>query len=186
MSDVMFDLETLGTTADAVIMSVGAVKFDLRSGKIEDDAFYRSISIESNFDLRRRVSEDTLIWWMKQGAAAQTVFHEAKETLSVVLEELSDWIGNKKSLVWSNGADFDIPMLAHAFTQCQIEIPWEFYNARCVRTYKKLPGAENIKIEQIGVKHNALADAYHQAVLVSIIHNTLFPNVTKKIQGARA
>ncbi|NQW82286.1 MAG: 3'-5' exoribonuclease, partial [Polaromonas sp.] len=62
----MVDLETLGTVADAVILSIGAVKFDLDSDAIDDDGFYASISIESNQETGRRIQEDTLIWWMGQ------------------------------------------------------------------------------------------------------------------------
>lgn len=171
---VMVDLETLGTTSDAVIMSIGAVKFDLATGKINDDGFYRSISIESNLAHRRRISEDTLIWWLKQATAAQAVFHEGKETLETGLLELSDWIGNDKYTIWSNGSDFDIPMLTHAYTQTGIEIPWRFYNSRCYRTYKNLPGAKDIRLPAIGVKHNALSDAYQQAQTVCAIHAELF------------
>lgn len=65
MSDIMVDLETLGTTADAVILSIGAVKFDLVSGQIDDEGFYASISVESSLNRKRRISEDTLLWWFK-------------------------------------------------------------------------------------------------------------------------
>ena len=40
MKNVMLDLETLGTTASAVILSIGAVRFDLTSEKIDDKGFY--------------------------------------------------------------------------------------------------------------------------------------------------
>ena len=70
MKHVMLDTETLGTTADAVIMSIGAVKFDLDSTAISDGGFYASITVESNLSLGRRIQEDTLIWWMNQGADA--------------------------------------------------------------------------------------------------------------------
>lgn len=43
MNHLMIDLETLGTSADAVILSVGAVKFDLESDKIDDEGFYLSL-----------------------------------------------------------------------------------------------------------------------------------------------
>ena len=48
MKNIMIDLETLGNRSDAVILSLGAVKFDLTSGKIDDQGFYASISIDSN------------------------------------------------------------------------------------------------------------------------------------------
>jgi hypothetical protein len=173
----MVDNETLATTADAVILSIGAVKFDLGTGKIDNDGFYRSISIESNLEMKRRISEDTLIWWLKQDAAAQQVFHESKETLQTALSEFSDWLGDDSHTLWSNGADFDIPMLAHAYTQFGMEVPWKFWNAKCYRTYKNLPGAKDIRVPAAGVKHNALSDAFQQAQTVSAIHRQLFLNI---------
>ena len=183
MKHVMVDLETLGATATAVIMSIGAVKFDLESDKIGDDGFYRSITIESNLDLSRRIQEDTLLWWLKQPAAAMQVFHEEKVELATALEEFSDWIGTDDHYMWSNGADFDLPMVAHALSQVGIETPWKFWNSRCFRTYKNLPGAKNIRVAEQGVKHNALSDAYQQAQTVCAIHKALFSPVAKKVKS---
>ena len=174
MKHVMVDCETLGTTASAVILSIGAVKFDLESDVIDNEGFYASISVESNLDYQRRIQEDTLLWWLKQPAAAQQVFHEEKTTLDQALLDFSDWIGTDDYIVWSNGASFDIPMLEHAYSQVGVETPWKFYNSRCVRTYKNLPGAKNVAAPSAGVKHNALADAYNQAVHLQAIHAALF------------
>lgn len=174
MKHIMVDLETLGTTADAVILSIGAVKFGLDSGEIDDDGFYASVSVDSNLESKRRVQEDTLIWWMGQGTEAQGVFHEEKQTLEIALIGLSDWIGTDDYSIWANGADFDTPMLAHAYTQLGIEIPWKFWNSRCFRTYKNLPGAKNVKVPFSGVKHNALSDALHQAQTAQAIQAKLF------------
>lgn len=179
MKHIMVDLETLGTTADAVIMSIGAVKFDLESGKISNEAFYASISVDSNLEYKRRISEDTLLWWLKQPAAAQAVFHEEKLHLATAMEDFSDWIGTNDYNMWSNGADFDLPMLAHAYTQLQMAVPWKFWNSNCHRTYKKLPGAKAVKFEASGVKHNALSDAHNQAVQLCAIHKALFKPTTK-------
>lgn len=170
----MCDLETLATTADAVILSIGAVRFDLESGEIDDGGFYASISIDSNLDLKRRISEDTLIWWLKQGSAAQGVFHEPKQTLGMALTSFSDWLGDRDCHMWSNGADFDLPMLAHAYTQLGMEVPWLFWNSNCFRTYKKLPGAKANMVSHAGVKHNALSDAHNQVQSLQRIHRALF------------
>jgi DNA polymerase III epsilon subunit-like protein len=174
MKHVMVDLETLGTAADAVILSIGAVKFDLDSTAIDDKGFYASVSVDSNLEHKRRIQEDTLIWWMKQSPEAQGVFHEEKQTLGVALIDFSDWLGDDTLNVWSNGADFDLPMLAHAFVSLGIEVPWKFWNSNCFRTYKKLPGSKGIKAPVLGVKHNALADAYSQAQTLQMIQHKLF------------
>jgi DNA polymerase III epsilon subunit-like protein len=184
MKHIMLDCETLGTTASAVILSIGAVKFDLVSDRIDDNGFYASVNIESNLDYGRRIQEDTLLWWLKQPAAAQQVFHEAKMPLNEALADLSDWIGSDDYTVWSNGADFDLPMLAHAYSQIGIEVPWKFWNSRCFRTYKNLPGAKDIRLPATGVKHNALSDAYQQAQTLQAIHSALFMQQpqTKKVR----
>lgn len=170
MQHVMLDLETLATTADAAIMSIGAVKFDLESDAIDDAGFYASISVDSNLDKGRRIDEDTLIWWMGQDKAAQAVFTEPKQPLGAVLEDLSAWFDREDLFVWSCGADFDIPMLAHAYRQHDWLPPWKFWNARCYRTMKALfPGQKAHK----GVKHNALDDAISQARSLQAIYASL-------------
>lgn len=181
MKHIMLDLETLGTSPDSCIMSIGAVRFDLDSDEIDDAGFYASVSIDSNLDSKRRIQESTLIWWMNQGTAAQGVFHESKQTLAVALVDLSDWIGNGQCMVWSNGADFDLPMLAHAYTSLGIEIPWKYWNSKCFRTYKNLPGAKAVKVAFEGTKHNALFDAVHQAKHVQAIQAALFGGKKKAL-----
>ena len=177
LNNVMVDLETLGTTADAAIISIGAVRFDLESDEIDDNGFYASISIESNAVFKRTISEDTLKWWMQQSKEAQVVFTEPKVSLYAALVDFSDWIKSFETadvFMWSNGADFDLPMLIHAYDQAIVEPPWKFYNNRCFRTYKNLPGAKDIRGGKPGIKHNALADAIYQAQTLQLIHRKLF------------
>lgn len=170
----MIDCETLGVVADAVILSIGAVKFDLDTNDMDDAGYYASISVESNLETKRRIQEDTLIWWMNQSAEARTVFTEPKETLRESLVGLSDWVGDGGYEVWSNGADFDLPMLNHAYVSLGIEIPWGPWSANCMRTYKKLPGAKAFGTEFVGTKHNALTDAVNQVKKLQAIHTGLF------------
>ena len=168
MKHVMIDLETLGTTADAVILSIGAVKFDLESDKMDEAGFYASVSIESCTDAGRIIDESTLVWWLGQSKEAQAVFTEPKQTLESALASLADWLGHNKRFVWSNGASFDIPMLEHAYKKFGWEAPWEFYNSRCVRTYRSLPAAA--RVPKPANDHNALRDAINQARNVQAIY----------------
>lgn len=172
MKHVMLDLETLGTTADAVILSIAAVRFDLDSDAIDDRAFYTSVDIDSNLAQGRRIQEDTLLWWMQQSEEARRVFFEPKLTLSAALQDLRDWFGPDAdhTHVWSNGADFDLPMLAHAFWHNQLQCPWRFWMSRCVRTYRALPQAQGLKLSN---QHHALHDAINQARLVQAIQQRL-------------
>jgi hypothetical protein len=174
MKHCMVDLETLGTVADSVIMSIGAVKFDLDSDAVDDDGFYASVSVDSNLESRRRIQEDTLMWWIKQSADAKQVFHEPKQTLSSALVGLADWLGDASKIqMWSNGADFDLPMLAHAYVSLGMEVPWKFWNNRCFRTFKNLPQARLAVFNAEGVAHNALVDALNQARHAQVIQSVL-------------
>lgn len=176
MKDLMLDLETLGTAADSVILSVGAVKFELESDKMDPKGFYGSISVESNLDAGRRISEDTLLWWLKQPTAAQHVFFEDKLSLEQVLCDLADWLVDDRWQVWAKGPAFDVAMLEHAYKSFGMSTPWQFWNVRCVRTYEGLPGAKGVKSEvpMQGTAHNALSDAVHQAQIVQRVHRKLF------------
>lgn len=185
MNNVMIDLETLGTRADSVIMSIGAVKFDLQTGAIDAaNAFYASVSIDSNHEaIPRHISESTLVWWTRQSAEAQKVFHEPKTTLYAALCDLQNWFGDADCDVWSNGADFDIPMLAHAYHSNGLEAPWKFYKTRCFRTMKNLPFAP--KAEALPkTAHNALDDAIAQALHLQLIWQHMF--ATKNILAREA
>lgn len=173
--NVMIDTETLGVFADSAIMSIGAVKFNLETGTIEDDPFYVSISIDSNTVQGRRIHEETLIWWMGQPKEAQAVFHEPKIILPSALEALSDWVRDDDYKVWSNGADFDIPMLAHAFHNNDMHAPWKFYNTRCYRTMKNLPHAVRVTKPVNALAHNALQDALFQAHHLISIYQSMSP-----------
>ena len=76
---LMIDLETLATSTDAAVLTIGACKFDPK-GDDRDKAtrnmptFYRRIDLQSNLDLGRRVDENTLRWWCDQSG---DVSHEA-------------------------------------------------------------------------------------------------------------
>ncbi len=167
--NIMLDLETLGTRADSVILSIGAVKFNLLSGEMDDKAFYASVSIDSNHEVGpRHISESTVMWWLKQSAEAQAVFHGAKTTLNSALEEFVNWIDHPDYRIWSNGADFDIPMMVHALDTFGYEVPWKFYMTGCHRTEKSSPNAPRAQT-QPKIAHHAMYDAIAQAEHLQLI-----------------
>lgn len=158
--NVMVDLETLAVTADAVVVSIGAVKFTHK--KIEDSAFYTPVSVNSNLSLGRRVDENTLSWWMSQPETARKVFSQPAISIEEALEQFSDWLKGEDVLMWANGADFDLAILQHAYCQLGVTVPWKFWNNRCFRTVKNTVPFKVPPVD-VGVKHNALDDALAQA-----------------------
>ena len=176
---VQIDLETLDTQPGGVILSIGAVLFDPKS-PVESclgPEFYCVIKKQSCLDFGLTVSEDTLGWWEKQSAEAQTVLGQATigenafylpESLKALAKFLP--VGVK---VWSNGANFDQPLLDVAYFRAGIPLPWKYYNSRCYRTIKGLCSKEDIKAlePEVVCAHNALEDAKWQAKhMVAIGH----------------
>lgn len=180
MNHVMIDTETLATTPDAVIMSLGAVRFDLETGEIDEaNAFYASISIQSNLDIGRRISQDTLNWWLKQDPQAQAVFHEKKMSLGDALVEFETWMNGKEHKMWSNGADFDLPLVSSAYEALGMKAPWKFWDQKCFRTFKELPGAGVVR-KPAATAHHALIDAVDQARMAIEINAVVFPHTVRQ------
>lgn len=177
MNHVMIDLETLGTAVDSAIVSIGAVCFELETGNL-GDTFYQVLDLESNRLAGRVIYPTTVQWWMLQSEEARAVFN-AKwiSNLKDSLKEFTSWyeVWAQGATVWANGPSFDIAILEHAYAAAGLQVPWKFYNTRCVRTYRDLPGAALVDRPPFkGAAHNALADAVNQAEHVSAIHKALF------------
>lgn len=157
---LMIDFETLGQKQDCVVLSLGAVLFT-RDGVLSE--FYTAFDIDTQPG--RTKQDDTLAWWSKQSVDARAIFEECKNGIELISlpEKFNMFIGAQKQVkIWSNGADFDIPILNHIYASYGLEVPWKFFNHRCYRTMKSLFHVE-APFKFDGVKHNALADAKYQA-----------------------
>jgi len=156
----MVDIETLGVDPGAVICSLGAVRFDLTGPQEE---FYREISLESCQDAGLEIEAGTLAWWLDQDADVRAVLIGGRPLVDV-LREFSEWLPEDVE-IWANSPSFDCEHLKAAYDAVGLTHPWEYYEERCVRTVRSLPGA--VELEQRGDEHHALEDARHQAREVS-------------------
>lgn len=161
----MIDIETWGTDNDAVIVSLGAVKFDpsLASDSMIADQFYVAIDPESCMHYKLSVTASTLKWWMDpaRDKPRNDWIESEKVDLATALDGFSQWYGDKSLPTWGNGATFDNIIMRSAFKSVGMLQPWHFWDDRCYRTFKGLAPA--LKIERIGEYHNALDDAISQA-----------------------
>jgi len=161
----MIDLETVGLTPDARIVSIGAVIFDPRYGRIDKkNTFY--IELDHKAQTNRAMDKGTMEWWTKQSREAKKAL-KGTTLLEDALEELAFWLPEDVK-VWGNGPTFDIVILEDAYHQCGIEIPWKFWNIRDCRTIKDLYESARGGWEKKsgGTLHNALDDAQYQAQYV--------------------
>lgn len=162
MIDIMLDLETLGRRPGCRVLSIGAVVFS-PTGLAEE--FYCALKTDEQTTLHEDL--ETVRWWQQQSPEARSVLTEPKEDFVTGMAKFSAWVqrqGGKRSVsIWGNGSDFDNAIIQLAFDAAEISPPWEYWNNRCYRTLKNLPGVPKAA-KFVGTKHNALADARNQAL----------------------
>lgn len=173
-TDVMIDLETLATSTDAVILTIGAVKFDPFGRDIDEpamDSFYVKVDIDSCDELGLVANDDTIAWWSQQSKEAQAEAFEGDDRVHIrdAFDQLYKFCWGAKR-VWSNGAAFDVPICEHVYRKLNKAIPWSFWSVRDVRTAFDLGINPN---RPPVLAHHALQDAWNQAVGIQNVYNTL-------------
>lgn len=179
-TDIMIDLETLATSTDAAILTIGAVKFDPFGSEVKEpamDSFYVKVDIDSCHELGLATSDDTLEWWSRQSKEAQDAAFDPTGRIPITeaFHQLYKFCWGAKR-VWSNGASFDIVICETVFRKINKAVPWKFWEIRDVRTAFDL----GINPQRPPVTaHHALEDAWNQAVGIQNVYNTLRTSTTK-------
>ncbi len=162
--NIMLDLETLGTTAGSVILTVGAVMFDNDGAR---ERLSRRISLKDSLSYKFTLDPDTLQWWLGQNEAVRNeAFHvgAGKEMVTVptALAVIRKFLlsAGKKVVLWGNGASFDPVLLEAYFRKFGLSLPFDYRNVRCYRTVSAMFPSVPKRVRQHA--HNALADAEAQ------------------------
>lgn len=160
LNHVMIDIETTGTEPGCCILSVSAVPLYEHAF-----AFYERISHRKAMEAGFKNSDETLAWWDKQGAVAQTSAFSGTLSTEQVLIELTDWLEqyntDGKLRVWGNAASFDLKILEWAYRHLGMETPWKYSQECCYRTAKAM--FPHVVAEKPLIAHDALEDATAQA-----------------------
>lgn len=173
-TDLMIDIETLGTKSNALILSVAIVEFNMITSEIGDN-IYLKICINDSLLNDFKIEGDTLMWWMTQDNNAKHIFNNKYSIKCIdALTQLSVFLLNRHNFkIWGNSARFDLGLLQNYYNKFNMNIPWKYGNERDVRTLVDF--YPNIKKELVfeGVKHDALADCFHQIKYCSMIYNKI-------------
>lgn len=174
LTDVMIDLETLATSPDAAILTIGAVKFDPFGDDAKDptcEKFYVRVDLDSCDRIGLVTNDDTIAWWANQSKEAQDEAFNPDGRIDIVdaMNQLYKFCWGAKR-VWSHGAAFDVVICEHIFGKIQKAVPWKFWEVRCTRTLFDI-GIDPKRPPVL--KHHALEDAWNQAVGVQNIFKRL-------------
>ena len=169
---LMLDIETMGSESYSSIVSIGALEFDIETGKTGKE-FYVNVDLQSCMDLGLIVNASTIMWWLKQSEQARKDLTE-RTVLPIenALLEFAQFC-RKDYQIWGNSARFDCGILQNAYDKAGIPIPWDFRNERCVRTLVSFNPEIKKNFKPIGTAHNALSDCYFQVGYCSEIWSSL-------------
>lgn len=162
---IMIDLETLSTSLNPLILSIGAVKFN--ETEILDE-FVIGIKPATAEAAGLRIDAETVMWWMgdERAPARQRFFEVMKLPLTQALELFSGWAmqcDGGFSAIWGNGAAEDLVWMNSAYKAAGLSIPWDFRQQRCYRTMKAMCPNPLLRPEDEAVAHDPLCDARWQA-----------------------
>ena len=186
-TDIIIDIETLGTRPGCPIIEIGACAVETATGRIFEE-FSMRVNPGIHFETVKAagLGQDpysdphsdfakTCAWWMRDTertgvlAAIMNPVNEIAD-LRTALGCLRDWMlrrmpDPKRARVWGNGPSFDIAILDQAYRDNGIERPWICWQERCVRTALDLAGHQrgSVKWAEAGPRHRALYDARHEA-----------------------
>ncbi len=161
---IMVDIETMGNGPEAPILSIGAVAFDAMGIHKE---FYTPCTLESAVDSGAVMDASTVMWWLRQDAAARAALEDGEDAgvgLELALRNFTGFLiteGAPLQGVWGNGATFDNVIIHRSCKRLSLA-SWPFWLDRCYRTVKQ--AYQSVKMERVGTHHNALDDAKSQAL----------------------
>lgn len=182
----MVDLETMGTTPSAAIVSLGAVAFE-RGGtsvpRVSNFAlrtapgFYQNVNLQSCIDLGLEIDGDTVMWWLARDSAARGALKEpVPKPIDEVMANFLSWAGQfvngRTGSIWSHGADFDIPIIKTIQVRLcrryperadKFKVPWAWWNGEHTRSIYNEAGVKLPRADTRTGGHNAFEDAVLQA-----------------------
>jgi hypothetical protein len=158
-TDIMIDIETLGTTPNAQVLSIAAVAFnpfEITTDFSENPTLDLLLTLEDQQN--RHVDDGTLVWWSKQSHEVQDRIFGESDRVSIVesLEQLSKfcWLKNR---IWAQGITMDICILTDLYGEHKKSVPWNYGAVRDSRTLLDL-----YSVNQPLVTHDSLADVLRQ------------------------
>ena len=158
---LMIDIETLGVTPNAAILTIAAQSFDPFGTGYYPQHYYTRVSLEGQEN--RIIDESTLNWWSAQPdhAKAEAFADDGRISLDQALDELGKLIWHSKFL-WCQGPTFDCTILENAYNSYNKPVPWQYYMVRDSRTVHSLWPELAIP----PTTHHALKDCHRQIIML--------------------
>jgi hypothetical protein len=170
--DVMLDIETLSKDHNAVILTLGAVRFNPYTNGVIAAKLYMRPDVDEQVEMGRHIDESTVEWWSTQAADVQeeAFTSDGRIPIEEFCANLNKFMVGVTN-IWSQGPMFDMTIIENLYKQINKPTPWNFWQISDSRTLFKAHGDPRVK-GKAGL-HNALEDCISQANAVQTIYKQL-------------
>lgn len=165
---IIIDTETLSIKRNAAVVDVAAVVVDFNFGGITTKEFQQFIrqgeQVEAGHTFH--IDEGTIDWHNRHDPEFLPQCENQGVSFQEAMTNFNEWIFAQSQGVelhfWSQGKDFDYPILENMFEAAGLKHPWKYSYVHCLRDLVFLNPASRIR--GVGpVAHKALLDARHEA-----------------------
>lgn len=166
-NQLMVDVECMGTTSEAALMSIGAAFFNLETYEV-GPSFCMPIHLATSVSLGMKMEPATVLWWLRQSDAARRGITFGLNDITKVLREFKEfYVSNcrpQDTRTWANSARFDLGILETAYRLAGVDVPWRWNLETCFRTVRGLNPhiIYDPATQKQGVAHDAVDDAIFQ------------------------
>lgn len=159
---IVIDLETLSLDRHGAVIDIAAV---MAMGSFETQTFRRAIIPSSYEGTQFEVDPETAAWHETNNPGYLAELSSEGVDFQCAAQEFNEWLGayaaNAELHVWSQGKDFDFPVLDYLFKQCGIKAAYKYRNVHCIRDLLFINPRSRIQPSKEGTpgKHTAMQDA---------------------------
>lgn len=156
MNHILLNLRSLSPLSNGVIISIGAVRFDLNTGK-RKATFHQNITIQSCLDIGLEIRGSVMTWWLQQPEKVHKDLLTNQVDIKQALNLFSEFV-TKDDYIWSNSARFNCGLLENAYTKINKPICWDYLKERDLKTLFNIFHIEKPNDNQ----YNVLEDCYDE------------------------
>ena len=177
---VMIDIECLGTSRDCIIVSVGAVRFDIKTGEISAKQYWE-LGLGEQQKRGRTIDSSTIMWWANQSVETLTALKSTNRIAILdFIREFNKFIEGK-CFFWAKGTNYDLEIIGDLYRLYEQRPPFRYSKWLDARVYYFIG-------KQLGIlpkytnnaPHNALEDAAFQTKVICTIHAALQKHIKRQ------
>lgn len=165
-TDLMIDLETLGTTPGSVVTQIGLCSFNALGDK-SMEASQIHVDVQSSLNAGMTMDWETIRWWLMQEQEAREAMTIGGVELTDAVDQMNDHVrkyhdvGAAEFRVWGYASTFDPVLLSSLARAAGAELLWGYRQESCLRTLARL--YPEVERPEPMTKHIASYDALAQA-----------------------